>query len=79
MTDLEIKKFEEKYPEIANYIKQQMQIAVKNICDAVINQYDYQISSNRVLIEKLKAAVKNLEIENWSSNTLYFYYSFVKA
>lgn len=70
MTDLEIKKFEEKYPEIANYIKQQIQIAVKNICNTVITQYDYQISSNRILIEKLKADVKNLEIENWSSNTL---------
>lgn len=70
MTETEIKKFEEKYPEVADYVKQQIQTAVQNICDIVISQYDYQISSNRMLIEKLKTDVKNLEVENWSSNTL---------
>lgn len=70
MTNTELKKFKEDYPEVVDYVNAELQKAVKLICDIMVSQYDQAISANQTAIEKLKSDVKNLEIENWNSNTL---------
>lgn len=70
MTSTELKKFKEDYPEVVDYVNAELQKAVKLICDIMVSQYDQVISANQIAIEKLKSDVKNLEIENWNSNTL---------
>lgn len=70
MTSTELKKFKEDYPEVVDYVNAELQKAVKLICDIMVSQYDQVISANQTAIEKLKSDVKNLEIENWNSNTL---------
>lgn len=69
MTEASAKKFEEENPDLTDYIKYQLQKAVANICDIVITQYDQQIATNRILIDKLKDDVQSLEKENWNNNT----------
>lgn len=70
MTDFELKKFKEDYPEVVDYVNTELQKVVKMICDIMVSQYDQAISANQTAIEKLKSDVKNLEVCNWSQNTL---------
>lgn len=69
MTDIELKKFKEDYPEVVDYVNTELQKAVKLICDIVISQYDQVISANQTAIEKLKSDVKILEVNTWNQNT----------
>lgn len=69
MTSTELKKFKEDHPEVVDYVNTKLQKAVKLICDIMISQYDQAISANQTAIEKLKADVKILEVNNWNQNT----------
>lgn len=67
---INLEKFEKENPEISEYVKAQIQKAVKTVCDIVISQYDSQIANNKLEIENLKASLKLFEVDNWNSNTL---------
>lgn len=69
MISTELKKFKEDHPEVIDYVNTELQKAVKLICDIMISQYDQAISANQTAIEKLKADVKILEVNNWNQNT----------
>ena len=64
------KEFEKENPELANYVKSQIQKAVETVCDIVISQYDSQIAASKLEIEKLKNDMRFFETDNWNSNTL---------